>query len=452
MKQWNNNKDGSKNNIVLQKQMKNKMRLIGMKQLIIFALCSACSLVAFGQKTYTLDECREMALRNNVKMRNATNDIEAAQSERNEAFTKYFPNVSASGIGYAANKGLLQLDMGPDMSMSLLKNGIMGGITLTQPVFTGGQIVNGNRLAKVGLEMSKVQLEQTENEVRLTVEQYFWQVVTLQEKLNTLRTVEKQLEELQKDVETIVNAGVTTRNDLLQIRLRQNETQSSRIQVENALSLSRNLLAQYMGLGSDSVDVTFSMDNQLPENPSNLFEVPENALARTSEYHLLQQNLKASRLQKDITIGKNLPTVALGGGYYYENLMDRDHTFWMGFATVSIPISGWWGGSHDIKKQKLQVRNAENQLQDQSQMLMIRMQQTWNDLNDAYKQVGIALSSIEQATENLRIQTDYYGAGTCTMSEWLDAQTLFQQSRDKYVEAYAQYEVKKREYMQATGR
>ena len=73
-------------------------------------------------------------------------------------------------------------------------------------------------------------------------------------------------------------------------------------------------------------------------------------------------------------------------------------------------------------------------------------------MNDAYKQVGIALSSIEQATENLRIQTDYYGAGTCTMSEWLDAQTLFQQSRDKYVEAYAQYEVKKREYMQATGR
>ena len=38
------------------------------------------------------------------------------------------------------------------------------------------------------------------------------------------------------------------------------------------------------------------------------------------------------------------------------------------------------------------------------------------------------------------------------MSEWLDAQTLFQQSRDKYVEAFAQYEVKKREYLQATGR
>ena len=92
----------------------------------------------------------------------------------------------------------------------------------------------------------------------------------------------------------------------------------------------------------------------------------------------------------------------------------------------------------------MQVKNAENQLNDQSEMLMIRMRQSWNDLNDAYKQVGIALTSIDQATENLRMQSDYYAAGTCTMSDLLDAQTLFQQSRDKYVEACAQYEVKQR--------
>jgi len=63
------------------------------------------------------------------------------------------------------------------MSMSLLKNGVMGGITMTQPVFAGGQIINGNRLAAVGVEMSKVQREQSENAVCRTVEQYFWQVV-----------------------------------------------------------------------------------------------------------------------------------------------------------------------------------------------------------------------------------------------------------------------------------
>ena len=407
---------------------------------------------ASAQRTFTLDECLEQALSNNVRMRNAENEIRMAEHDRKNAFTRYFPSVSASGGGFIANKGLMELNMGPDMSMSMMKDGIVGGVSATLPLFAGGQIVNGNKLAKVSEEVSRTRYRLSENEVRLTTENYYWQVVTLKEKLRKLEVVEARLDTLTRDVEAAVQAGVTTRNDLLQVQLRQNEIKSNRLNVENALALSRELLAQYMGMGLDSVDVAYAMEGRLPEEPAGLFLPPESALPRTGEYDLLRQNLEATRLQKKIAVGKNLPTVAIGGGYYYDDLLDVGMDFWVGFATVSVPLSGWWGGSHDIKKQKLQVKNAENQLNDQSEMLMIRMRQSWNDLNDAYKQVGIALTSIDQATENLRMQSDYYAAGTCTMSDLLDAQTLFQQSRDKYVEAYAQYEVKKREYLQATGR
>lgn len=405
-----------------------------------------------AQRTFTLDECLEQALSNNVRMRNAENEIRMAEHDRKNAFTRYFPSVSASGGGFIANKGLMELNMGPDMSMSMMKDGVVGGVSATLPLFAGGQIVNGNKLAKVSEEVSRTRYRLSENEVRLTTENYYWQVVTLKEKLRTLEVVEARLDTLTRDVEAAVQAGVTTRNDLLQVQLRQNEIKSNRLNVENALALSRELLAQYMGMGLDSVDVAYAMEGRLPEEPAGLFLPPESALPRTGEYDLLRQNLEATRLQKKIAVGKNLPTVAIGGGYYYDDLLDVGMDFWVGFATISVPLSGWWGGSHDIKKQKLQVKNAENQLNDQSEMLMIRMRQSWNDLNDAYKQVGIALTSIDQATENLRMQSDYYAAGTCTMSDLLDAQTLFQQSRDKYVEAYAQYEVKKREYLQATGR
>jgi len=81
----------------------------------------------------------------------------------------------------------------------------------------------------------------------------------------------------------------------------------------------------------------------------------------------------------------------------------------------------------------------------------VKMRKAWNDMNDAYKQVGIAQESIVQSEENLRLNTDYYQAGTATISDLLDAQTLYQQSRDKYVESFTNYEVKKREYLQATG-
>lgn len=419
----------------------------------LLALAWGCAIVPLAaQQVYTLDQCVEQALRNNARTKNAANDLGMAEQQRKAAFTKYFPTISATGMGFLADRSLMQIDMARGMSMKLLKNGLMGGVNASLPLFAGGQIVQGNQLAKVNVEKYRLLGRQAENEVRLTAEQYFWQVAMLKEKLRTLGVVESQLAEIHKDVDAAVSAGITNRNDLLQVQLRQNDTRSTRINVENALALSRRLLAQYIGTPGDSVDVAFQVTDSLPPSPEWIYRSPEASLILTPEYNLLQAQLKASKIEHKISIGKNLPTVAIGGGFMHDNLSDRSKPFWMGFATVSIPLSGWWEGSHDMKRARLAVRNNENSLRDGSELLIINMQNTWNAMNDAYKQVEIAVESIGQASENLRLQTDYYQAGTCTMSDLLEAQALYQQSRDKYVESYAQYEVKKREYLQATGR
>lgn len=415
---------------------------------------AAVATAAPAQKIYTLDKCRTMALENNVKLRNAANAVESARQERKEAFTRYFPSVSATGMAFNADKGLLQMDMGQGMQMSMLKNGVAGGITATQPLFAGGQIVNANKLAKVGEEIGRLQLQQSENEVELTVEQYYWQVVTLKEKRKTLLSLKEMLSQLSRDVEAAVSAGVTNSNDLLQVQLKANDVESSLINLDNGLALGKMVLAQYIGLGKGDMDV----EDAVPEAagaapfPAELRKDHEASLALTPEYRLLQGNVEASKLQKRLAVGKNLPVVAVGAGYMYDDFMDRSHPFGIAFATVSVPLSGWWGGSHAIKKQKLQLRNAENLLADNAELLVIKMQKAWNDLQDAHKQTLIAQSSIEQSAENLRLNQDYYRAGTTTMSDLLDAQTMFRQSRDKYAEAYAQFRIKTVEYLQATGR
>ncbi|WP_277235044.1 TolC family protein [Phocaeicola salanitronis] len=412
--------------------------------------CMAAPLAA--QQVYTLDECIESALLNNARMKNAANDLASARHERKEAFTNYFPSISATGGGFLSSTHLLGMEMGPGMSLGLMKDGLVGGVTASMPLFTGGQIVQGNKLSEVNVEKYRLLGRQAENEVKLTAEQYYWQVAMLKEKLRTLHVVEAQLVEILKDVDAAVQAGVTNRNDLLQVQLRQNDTRSTRINVENSLALSRCLLAQYIGTPGDSVDVDFAVADSLPEPPDALYRRPDKSLALTPEYNLLQAKLKASRIERKMTLGKQLPTVAIGGGFVYDNLLDRDRNYWVGFATVSVPLSGWWEGSHSLKRSKLAVSTEENNLRNGSELLVINMQNTWNAVTDAYKQVRIAIESIGQSAENLRLQTDYYHAGTCTMSDLLEAQTLFQQSRDRYVEAYAQYAVKKREYLQSTGR
>lgn len=418
--------------------------------LVAAALCLAPLNVA-AQAPLTLDECVGMALENNVRIKNADNDLRKAELQRKSAFTNYFPTVSATGAGFVADKGLVEMDLG-GQKMSMVKNGLVGGVIASLPVFTGGQIVQGNKLAKTNEEKYKLLRRQSADEVRLTTEQYFWQVVMLKEKLRTLATVSKQLERIHRDVDAAVSAGVTNRNDLLQVKLRQNETRSTCSTVVNALGVARRLLAQYIGAEGDSVDVAPVMDGGMPQSPDSLYRAPEAALPLTTAYHLLDRQVDASRIAYKMAVGKNLPTVALTGGFMYDDLLDHAHPFWMGGVTVSIPLTKWWSGSHEMKRQKLALRNAENDQADKKQLLVIQMQNAWNALGEAYEQVAIALESIGQAQENLRLQTDYYQAGTCTMSDLLEAQSLYQQSRDQYVENFARYEVKKREYLQATGR
>lgn len=407
-------------------------------------------------KTYSLNECLTEAVNNNMKLRNANNQIAISAEQRKEALTKYFPTITAEGGGFMSNRNLLQMNV-MGMGLNYIKKGIVAGVTAMQPVFAGGLIVNSNKLAKVGEESAQLTRGLSENEIRLATEQYYWQIVMLKEKLVTLDQLDKQLESVRKDAQAAVDAGIRNRNDVLQVQLRQNEVKTSRIQVQNAESTVKDLLAQIMGHSNEDIDVNDGLNKtagkySMPENPQQFYQAPETCLGQTNEYQLLDKQVEAGKLAYKMAVGKNLPTVAIGGGYIYNNVMDKSQNNLVGLVTVSVPISSWWGGSHDMKRQKIQVENALNDKQNQGEMLIIKMRKAWNDMNDAYKQVAIAQQSIEASQENLRLNTDYYHAGTATITDLLNAQTLYQQSRDKYIESYTDYEVKKRAYLQSTGR
>ena len=80
------------------------------------------------------------------------------------------------------------------------------------------------------------------------------------------------------------------------------------------------------------------------------------------------------------------------------------------------------------------------------------MQNAWNNVEESRLQLQIAQRSIEQAEENLRLNRDYYKAGTSKMSDLLEAQLLYQQAQDRRTDAFADYQNKLLEYRQTTGR
>ncbi len=447
------------------------------KILAIIAGSFCCCVIATAQRTYTLQQLKDSALHNNIAIRNARHGIDAAHQQRKEAFTKYFPNVSGTGLWFNANRGMAQTTVNPSemispdlgaslaqmlpaealaalfnpISISMMKNGTIGSLMAVQPVFAGGQIINGNKLAKVGEDVSRLQLQLSENEVEKTAEQYFWQLASLQEKLKTVDAVDTLLAGIHKDVDVAVRAGLAMRNDLLQVQLRQNDLQSQRLKLQNGISIIRLLLSQYCGLR----DTSFVIDHSAAEKEADANNcqllIVNCQLENLPEYQLLGKQVEATNLQKKLAVAQNLPTVAVGAGYNYHNLLDNNHTFGMLFATVSVPISDWWGGSHAIKRRKIDLQQAQEQLEDNAELLKIRMQNAWNGVQEARQQLQLAQRSIEQAEENLRLHRDYYRAGTSRMSDLLEAQLLYQQSLDKHTDAFADYHNKLLEYKQATG-
>lgn len=333
--------------------------------------------------------------------------VDAAQQQRKEAFTKYFPNVSGTGLWFNANKGMAKMDMNPSefispelgatmaqmlpvealaalgtpISMTMLKNGTIAGVTAVQPVFAGGQIINGNKLAKVGEDVSRLQLQLSENEVEKQTEQYYWQLVSLQEKTKTVEAVQALLADIYKDIDVAVRAGVAMRNDLLQVQLRQNEVESQKVKLQNGINVLRLLLAQYCGLNNsafriESVEYTDGSSIQVIKQDC------EQALPGTAEYQLLNKQVEATKLQSKMEVG---------------------------------------------------------------------MQNAWNGVQESYQQLQLAQRSIEQAEENLRLNRDYYRAGTSRMADLLEAQLLYQQACDKRTDAFADHHIKLLEYRHSVG-
>lgn len=239
-----------------------------MKKYLIY-LSLFLSLSAFAQPRLSLEECVESALTHNRTLQNAALDIQMAGEQKKEAFTQYFPQISANVMAFHAFDKLIKSDgtippeimmlgeqfagmVGMPYEIRELDRGYTASLSVTQPLFAGGQIYNGNKLAALQEDVMKLQLQLKEKDIEQKVTENYWQIAQVKYNLSTLDAADRQLQAVYALVEQYVKAGVTTRNDLLKVKLHQQELASNRIKLENADRILRLLLAQQMGLAEES--------------------------------------------------------------------------------------------------------------------------------------------------------------------------------------------------------
>ena len=156
-------------------------------------------------------------------------------------------------------------------------------------------------------------------------------------------------------------------------------------------------------------------------------------------------------MQKKLAAGEYLPQLSVAGAGFTYDLMDKTTNNALGMISLSIPITDWWAGSHKIKKQQIELEQAESSLQENTELLVLQIRQAANEVEETRFQVSVSQISVEQAAENLRISADNYKAGVIGISDLLEAQAIAQQAKDNLSDARCQYQSKLAKYKLMTG-
>lgn len=440
---------------------------------MLFILPLFLPVFANGQ-SLSLDSCKTYALEHNRQIKEAQLRVDAAEQVKKNAFTNYFPKVNAQAVVMKANDYMLNMETPemnlpvydgnpanlatatqfayvPSIAIQTLDYANIAMVTAIQPVYAGGQVRTGNKLAELGKNINEKQLALSTEEVLVKTEQYYWMLVSLQAKKKTLLSYDKLLNNLLKDVQVSYDAGLIEKSDLLKVEMKLSEVESNKLKLNNGIELLKMTLCQHIGIPySETIslqDTTFQL-----QTPESLYTQPENALFNRNEYKMLDEAIEAEVLQKRLATGEYLPQFAVGVQAQYLDIADQQNTFGLAFATLSIPISDWWGGSHKMQEHNIKIDIAKNSLNEKSELLKLQMAQSYNELTENYKQISVAESILKQATEHVKVVTDNYDAGIASTSDLLEAQTMFQEAEDNVTDAQAQYLMASVKYLQITAR
>lgn len=442
-----------------------------MKRYILSILLIGVSMAQLQAQTLSLDSCKYDALEHNKKIKEAKLKVEESGEVAKNAYTNFFPKVDAQAFAMKSSDYLLDIKT-PEMNLPVYDGNLanlatanqfayvpsmdiqsldylnVGMVTATQPIYAGGRVRSGYKLASLGEKINEESLTLTTQQVIVKTEEYYWTLVSLNAKLQTLDSYDKMLNSLLKDVQVSYDAGLIQKSDLLKVKLKLNEIHANKLKLNNGIALTKMALCQHIGIpysdGLTLADTTFT--NVLPQS---LFAQPEAALANRSEYQMLNKAIDAEILQKRLAKGEFMPQLAVGVMGQYLDIADKQNTYGIAFATLKIPISDWWGGSHKLQAHKIKIDLAKNNLDEKSELLKLQMEKAYKELTESYQQIAVAESLEKEAKEHLKVVNDNYEAGIMSTSDLLEAQAIYQESEDGVVNAQSTYQIRQVYYKQA---
>lgn len=438
--------------------------------LLTFVVTVSCM---HAQRMLTLEECRNLAIQNNKELQISGEKIKMADNEKKAAFTKYFPQLSANGAYMWNQKDINLLDMGAlssSLSSSLgglaqlpmiqhLMSGVndmqhldvqniwVGNVSLVQPVFMGGKIVNYNQITKFAKQLAESMNNLQLQDLIYKTDETYWQVISLVNKKKLADAYVDLLRKMDSDVTAMIYEGVATEADGLSVKVKLSEAEMAQTKVENGLALTRMLLAQICGLSLEE-DLSLAdekLDNFPVETTQASADLNE-AFMNRNELRSLDLATKIYKRKERIALAEMLPNLALAANYFVTNpnvfngfKNDFAGMFNVG-VMVKVPLSGWWEGTYRRNSAKAETRIKTLEWQDAREKIELQVNQSVYKVNEAGKKLIASSRNMENAEENLRRANFGFEEGVIPALNLMEAQTAWVSARSSLIDA--QIEVK----------
>lgn len=467
------------------------------KVFVLLTIVSVAQLHA--QKVLKLEDCRQKALEHNKTLQMSKESVNAARELKKAAFTQFLPNFSANAtyawneknlsllaedamlpvgtkmadgsFGFTAdqisNKWTLvngqpvPLDANntpfnpktnpekiqwkgyallPKEAMEFdIHNVFAGTIGFVQPVFMGGKILELYRVAKYGENLAAAQHENKTTELLLEVDEAYWRVVSLENKMKLAREYRNLIAKLDSNVRVMIEEGVATKAEALKVRVKLNEAEMTVTKAEDGLNLSKMALNQLCGF---PLDEQYALSDATLKSEENVQLIPvDEAISNRPEIKALTQVENIAKSNERIMLSRFMPNIGLTGNYLVSNpnVYNGYKNEFGGMFNVGIvanvPLFHFGDKFHTLNAAKSQRKIAGMQLDEVKEKMQLQIKQNSYKVAESMKKKSATEKNIEQAEENLRYATEGFDAGVITSTDLLGAQTAWLSAKSENIDA-----------------
>lgn len=401
--------------------------------LILFLLLGI--LTQAQTKKWTLKECVEYAIENNISIKQAELDLGQSEISKKDAIGSFLPNVNARA-SHSWSIGLAQNPVTFDAVTATTKN-LSGGISSGIDLYAGLTRLNELHKSNLSILASQYQLDNMKNDISLFVANAFLQILFNKEQIKVLASqIEVTKNELNQTQE-LIDAGVVPEGDLLEVQASLAGQEQQLVNAENALYISRISLAQLLLITDydnfDIVDIDYSvpLSDILNQSPEVIFN---KAKETRKEILIAETNSKIAEYDLKIARGNLQPSLSgsysFSSNYFRSELFDtpdfesqitdnKQHNF---FLQLNIPIFNRFSGRNNINRNKLNVERAKYQVEQEKLDLQTTVYQAYNDTKGALKAYEAAVKTLNARELAFNFSQERYNVGLLNSFDFSQSQ------------------------------